>query len=201
LQSMEADVASRWLRRSRHAVRRLPGIPNLTLLLTRKQGAATLVDFRAPPGRSPKPLPFNPLLRLRLAPAPLVEDEQPSSVLYPSAHTGLRFPNSEGANPHRSPPSVSTPSADRTTKSVPKNDLGPPSCPSGFLSPRQHSWAFTYRALIPSKIGHASPRFLPPLPLQNTSGDLLGFEGLIPSRSGNQSPKRPTPCPPGVVPL
>jgi hypothetical protein len=85
----------------------------------------------------------------RLAPAHKLPCQQPPSVLHPSAHAGLRIPNSRLATPAGALPDVSTPSESRTTKAPPKSRLGPfPRTLARFVSPRQRSWASTFRALI-----------------------------------------------------
>jgi hypothetical protein len=78
------------------------------------------------------------------------------------------IPNSRAATPCRSPP-VAYLSLRRT---VPRNrvrrlDPGLSSHPTGFIPPRQRSWASTYRASSHPKIEDASPRLLPPLPLRD----------------------------------
>jgi hypothetical protein len=105
-------------------------------------------------------------------------------------------PNGGAATPHRSPP-VAYYSLRRTVprSRIRRSNPGLSSHPAGSVSPRQRSWAFTYRASSHPKIGSASPRLLPPLPLRDALRRPLGFEGLVPSRSLDRAPKSPTDMP------
>jgi len=89
----------------------------------------------------------------------------------PPAFGALQRMRTRGTRTARVPPLTGArPAFLRFRRAVPRRPLrrtnsGLPSCPTGFLSPRQHSWAFTYRALILPEIEAASPRPLPPVPL------------------------------------
>jgi hypothetical protein len=101
-------------------------------------------------------------------------------------------PNGGAATPHRSPP-VAYYSLRRTVprSRIRRSNPGLSSHPAGSVSPRQRSWAFTYRASSHPKIGSASPRLLPPLPLRDRAQATARLRRLDPSEKPRPDPEEP----------
>jgi hypothetical protein len=148
------------------------------------------------------PRPFRALTKLpsagRSPPVPTRVGLRGSPPGNPPAFAALQrikergVPNGGAATPHRSPPMACYSLRRAVPRSrIRRSNPGLSSRPTGSVSPRQRSWASTYRASSHPKIGSASPRLLPPVPLRDRAQATARLRRFDPFEEPRPNPEEP----------